>query len=192
MDMDAKLSLIPGAIAAVESHMNRERVNAACEYIKWAYRDAAARVDAAGYRSWPRAVLHGDWHPGNLLYRDGKVVGGLDFDSARIESHPAEIANAALQFSLRMDNPDQPQSWPEGLDVDLIHALLKGYDQAAPRSMEPNVRKVLPWLMIEALVSETVVPIAATGSFARIAGSTFLGMVERKARWINQHAASLA
>jgi len=39
---------------------------------------------------------------------------------------------------------------------------------------------------------ETVVPIAATGSFARIAGSVFLAMVERKVRWISQRATTLA
>src|SRR5207244_10703854 len=45
MDMDAKLSLIPGAIFAVEDQVDRKQVNAACADLKWAYRDAAARVE---------------------------------------------------------------------------------------------------------------------------------------------------
>lgn len=191
MDMDAKLSLIPGAIFSVEPQVDRALVSASCDFLKWAYRDAAGRVEAAGYRSWPRQILHGDWHPGNLIYREGKIVGVLDFDSTRLECRPAEVANAVLQFSLRLDQPDQPQTWPDGLEVNLIHALLRGYDQTAGNGRSDDERKALTWLMIEALISETVVPIAATGSFSRIAGSTFLAMVERKVRWINQRAATL-
>jgi hypothetical protein len=52
--------------------------------------------------------------------------------------------------------------------------------------------EVIPQLMIEALVAESVLPIAATGSFGRIEGYGFLQMIERKVRWIQQHAAELA
>jgi hypothetical protein len=50
----------------------------------------------------------------------------------------------------------------------------------------------LPWLMIEALVVESVIPIAATGRFGPIEGTTFLQAVLRKVRWIAEHAGALA
>ena len=55
---------------------------------------------------------------------------------------------------------------------------------------EPEL-KVVPWLIIEALIAESVVPIATTGSFARIPGSPFLSMIERKVRWLAPRAAKL-
>jgi Ser/Thr protein kinase RdoA (MazF antagonist) len=187
-DMEAKLSLVPGAIAALEPQGDRQRILACCDFLKQVYRDAAGRVDAAGFRSWTRTVLHGDWHPGNLIFQNAVVVGVLDFDSSRMEPRAAEIANGLLQFSLRMESPEQPQTWPDGLDVNLIRALARGYDQTAARPIGRDERRALPWLMIEAMIAETVVPIAATGSFARIAGSVFVSMVERKVRWIAEHA----
>ena len=48
--------------------------------------------------------------------------------------------------------------------------------------------KILPYLMIEALIAECVIPIAATGRFARTPGFVFLEMVERKARWLEKNA----
>jgi hypothetical protein len=36
-----------------------------------------------------------------------------------------------------------------------------------------------------------VLPIAATGSFGRIEGYGFLQMIERKIRWVREHAGHL-
>jgi len=51
--------------------------------------------------------------------------------------------------------------------------------------------QIIPWLMIEALVAESALPIAATGSFGRIEGYGFLQMIERKVRWVRQHVTQL-
>ena len=51
--------------------------------------------------------------------------------------------------------------------------------------------EVLPWLMIEALVAESVLPIAATGSFGRLEGFGFLQMIERKVRWVQTNREQL-
>jgi hypothetical protein len=45
--------------------------------------------------------------------------------------------------------------------------------------------------MIEALIAESVIPIAATGTFARMSGGDFLSMVQRKVRWIRQQSKKL-
>ena len=49
----------------------------------------------------------------------------------------------------------------------------------------------LPWLMTEALILESVIPIAATGSFGHLSGSRFLRMVEGKVHWISPRADKL-
>lgn len=51
--------------------------------------------------------------------------------------------------------------------------------------------RILPQLMIEALIAECAIPIAATGRFARTPGAVFLEMVERKVRWLQDHSNDL-
>ena len=48
----------------------------------------------------------------------------------------------------------------------------------------PEQIRVLPSLMIEALIAEAVAPIAATGSFGRMEGFRFLQMICRKVGWL--------
>jgi len=45
-------------------------------------------------------------------------------------------------------------------------------------------RTMIPDLMIEAMIVESVIPIARTGMFGTVKGSTFLRMIERKLRWL--------
>ena len=190
-EIDAKMAMLPPAVFSAEPQTDRPGVAESVEYLRRAYIDAAQRVNALGFRTWPRCVLHGDWHPGNLLYREDVIVGVLDFDSARLEPRVVDVANAALQFSMLMDAPEQPATWPDGLDVSLIHALLSGYDEACGSPLTVQERLAIPWLMVEALIIESIVPIAATGSFARIPGSAFLHMIQRKVRWIRPRSEAL-
>ena len=45
--------------------------------------------------------------------------------------------------------------------------------------------------MIEALIAESVFPIAATGNFGRMEGLSFLTMVQRKVKWLQASADKL-
>jgi homoserine kinase type II len=180
------------SIAAHEAKVDRAALAATAEMLRQAYEDAAARAEAAGIASMERSIIHGDWHPGNLVYRAGRIVAVLDFDSARLEPPLADVANAMLQFSMRMARPDDPRGWPEGFDVQRMVHLLKGYNRASERPLAPAALAAAPWLIMEALIVESIVPIAATGTFARIPGSAFLAMVERKIAWLRPRAARLA
>lgn len=189
--IDARLTQIPEMVANAEPNVDNKALKETCIFIQKAYSNAARKVEKLGYRTWPSTVVHGDWHPGNLLFKDGIVVAVLDFDSARLECAAADVANGALQFSMKMSWPDDPNTWPKGLDSERIRAILRGYHETAERNLTDEEIAALPWLMIEALVMESVVPIAATGSFGRIAGSTFLNMVERECRWLISRADKL-
>lgn len=190
-EIDAKTALIPVAVGAVEPQADQSLITQTAEFLRRAYVDAAKRVNDLGYLQWNKVVLHGDWHPGNLLFRRDQVAGVLDFDSARIEPRVVDVANGLLQFSMPMTSPDDPASWPDGLDMEVIRCMLGGYDEATGKPLAQEERNSLPWLMVEALIIESVVPIAATGSFARLAGSAFLQMIERKVKWIRPRAAAL-
>lgn len=191
-ELDAKMTLLPPAITRAEPGHNIHELHSTIDFLRVAYYDAARRVTEMGFEAWPRGVVHGDWHPGNLLLRDGQIVGVLDFDSARIEPRAVDIANACLQFSMAVGENDQPETWPESLDVKLMRAVVRGYDQATDQPLTEPERAAIPWLIVEDLIVESVVPIAATGSFARLPGSSFLQMVERKVKWLRPRAASLS
>jgi hypothetical protein len=103
-----------------------------------------------------------------------------------------DVANAALQFSMMVGDAEKPETWPEGLDRALMRALALGYDQMAEEPLTEEERAAVPWLMVEDLIVESMVPIAATGSFARVPGSSFLRMVERKVRWLRPRASQLS
>jgi len=163
-----------------------------CDYLLRSYNHAASSVDGLGFEAWPKQIIHGDWHPGNMLFRDNRVVAVIDYDSARMLPRILDIANGALQFSI-LGGDDDLAKWPDYPDETRFKRFLKGYDEVVLLS-EAELNTI-PWLMIEALIAEAVFPIAATGTFARMDGAQFLNMVMRKVAYLQQkseHLVSLA
>src|SRR5215212_7314659 len=141
----------------------------------------AETVEAHGMEGWPKQIVHADWHPGNMLYRDNHVVAVIDYDSARLLPRLIDIANGALQFSI-IGGDDDVSKWPDFLDESRFKRFLRGYDEVVLLS-QAEIR-AMPYLMMEALIAEAVFPIAATGTFGRMDGLAFLGMVQRKVKWM--------
>ena len=152
------------------------------------YQNAAREVEDAGLAKWPQQIVHADWHPGNMLFRDNRVVAVIDYDSARLLPRVIDIGNGALQFSI-IGGDDDVAHWPEYLDETRYKRYLRGYDEVMLLS-DAEV-KCIPWLMIEALIAEAVFPIAATGTFGRLEGLLFLQMVQRKVDWMQRSAEKL-
>jgi len=145
------------------------------------YRKSSEKVVAMGIDNWPKQIVHADWHPGNMLYRDNHVVAVLDYDSGRLLARIIDIANGALQFSI-IGGDDDVSKWPDYIDETRFKRFLRGYDEVMLLS-QAEIRTV-PHLMIEALIAEAVFPIAATGSFGKVDGVPFLNMVQRKINWL--------
>lgn len=147
------------------------------------YRKSAERVQSMGIDNWPKQIVHADWHPGNMLFRDNRVVAVIDYDSARLLPRIIDIANGALQFSI-IGGDDDVSKWPDYLDESRFKRFLRGYDEVMLLS-QAEIRTI-PLLMIEALVAEAVFPIAVTGSFGKVEGTPFLQMVQRKIVWLHK------
>jgi homoserine kinase type II len=158
------------------------------QYLAETYRTAANAVNELGIERWPRQIVHADWHPGNMLFREDHVVAVIDYDSARLLPRIIDIANGALQFSI-IGGDEDVSKWPDYIDESRFKRFLRGYDDVMLLS-QAEIRS-LPWLMIEALIAEAVFPIAATGSFGRMQGVPFLQMVQKKVRWMQKHAQRL-
>ncbi len=93
---------------------------------------------------------------------------------------------------MRYGSGADPRTWPPDLDFERFRLLLCGFDQTTAHTIEPDELLAIPWLMIEALVVESIVPIAATGSFGGMCGSGFLEMAQAKADFIARRAKELA
>jgi len=105
----------------------------------------------------------------------------IDYDSARLLPRIIDTANGALQFSI-IGGDDDVNKWPEYTDEARYKRFLRGYDEVMLLSQAEIA--TVPWLMIEALIAESVFPIAATGTFGRMEGLAFLQMVHRKVKWL--------
>ena len=156
------------------------------EYLRDSYRRCAASVDDIGLQDWPSQIVHGDWHPGNMLFRDRLVVAVIDYDTARLHQRVIDLANGALQFSI-LGGGEDPLEWPESPDMERFGQFLHGYDSV--NVITTDELRTIPLLMCEAMIAEAVLPIASTGEFGRFEGSAFLTMIRRKVEWIFNHVA---
>jgi len=163
-------------------------VTAMIEFLLQSYRHAAETVDGLGLETWPKQIVHADWHPGNMLFRDNHVVAVIDYDSSRQLPRAIDIANGALQFAI-VGGDEDVAKWPDYLDETRFKRFLRGYDEVVLLS-QAEIR-ALPWLMVEALVAEAVFPIAATGQFGKLEGLAFLQMVQRKVVWMQRSSGRL-
>jgi hypothetical protein len=87
-----------------------------------------------------------------------------------------------LQFSI-LRGSGEPSQWPEFFDESRMRRFLLGY--LSKGRLEEAELLTVPHLMMESLIAESVVPIAATGSFGPLPGFGVLQMVRRKTRWLD-------
>lgn len=144
-------------------------------------RDRFAEAGAAtgGVASWPEQIIHADWHPGNMVFREGRVAAVLDFDSARLGPRAIDLANALLQFAMAGAG-----EWPPRLDEPRLLAVARGYEGVPGCAISTAELGAIPWLMIQALIAEAVLPIARTGHFGGREPGPILEGVDRAAEGI--------
>lgn len=172
----------------IESRPPMEELTETVAGLEKAYLACARKVNDLGLTEWRSQIVHGDWHPGNMLFREGYVVAVIDYDAARLQQRVIDLANGALQFSI-LGGADDPTAWPDYLDQSRFKRFMRGYDSVNVVSVAEL--KAVPYLMCEAMIAEAVLPIAATGSFGRLNGFGFLQMIRKKVKWILEHMAEL-
>jgi homoserine kinase type II len=189
--VQSSMEQVPVTLRKLDPRVNEEaeQLQANLEFIHRSYNEAAHKANDIGLDEWPLQIIHSDWHPGNMLFRGNRVVAVIDYDAARLQQRVIDTANGALQFSIT-GGGDDPAAWPDYLDLSRFKRFLLGYDSVTQISR--GELRTIPWLMVEALIAEAAIPIAATGSFARMEGFGFLQMIERKVKWIQAHADELA
>lgn len=161
-----------------------KKLRTTAEALMTLYNESSARVNELGFDSWAHQVVHGDWHPGNMLFSKHKLAAVLDFDSVRIAPPITDLANGMLQFSIVGGRPN-PADWPDYFDQDKLVQFLNGYRSVI--KLDKNRLDSLLDLMIETMIAEAVLPIVATGFFGHLSGTDFLQMILRKANWLNKN-----
>jgi len=172
------------AIGSEKKSGPNRKLQTTAERLMILYNKSSIRVNELGFDSWAEQVIHGDWHPGNMLFSEGKLSAVLDFDSVRIAPTVTDLANGMLQFSIVGDRPN-PADWPDYLDQAKLVQFLNGYREVIKSSK--NELKALLYLMIETMIAEAVLPVATTGFFGHLSGSDFLKMIRRKTDWLNKN-----
>ncbi len=131
-----------------------------------------------------RSILHGDLHPGNMLFGARRPIALLDFDSARIGRTLFDIANGALQFSMPSMGKKPVVDWDASLNIELFKSFLSGYAWMQHMPLDESECGALPALMIEATVAETIPRIALGGTWEGRSGIEILEFVWKRAQWI--------
>ena len=113
------------------------------------FHDASADFDPA-HRVWQRPVpapwagprvTHNDVHPANVIFRDGRAAGLIDFDLAGPGSIAFDIAVAACFWVPILDPADVPDS-RQGRQFDRLALFLDAY--GADRELRADVVRALP------------------------------------------------
>jgi homoserine kinase type II len=187
---DSILQAISRTVSSLplEARPPAEELNELVGSLRDSYKRSAEQAEKLGLDSWEQQIVHGDWHPGNMLFRDRKVAAVVDYDSARLQQRAVDLANGALQFSI-VAGANDPVAWPDRLDQPRVTSFVRGY--ALSDEVSSPQRRAIPLLMCEAMIAEAILPIAATGSFGRMQGYSFLRMIDRKVKWIASHLKEL-
>jgi Ser/Thr protein kinase RdoA (MazF antagonist) len=184
----SRIGEVVSQLKKYEPHEHLEGIETTVEFLQSQYENAFTKVESVDFPSLPTSIVHSDWHPGNMLYKDGEIIAVIDFDSLKVSPRVSDIANGALQFSMRMGDAENVDSWPDSFRGHTIQSLVQSYDQFTKLPLMASERSIIPFLMIEALIVESVIPILKTGSFGRVRGSSFIRMIERKLRWLEPRA----
>ncbi|MBM3890464.1 MAG: hypothetical protein FJ388_15235 [Verrucomicrobia bacterium] len=107
-------------------------------------------LDQRLYATLPRAVIHGDFHPGNVRFRAGRVAALYDFDYLGAQARAHDVSDGLMFFASRRRqplNPDDIRSLTQPFvpDAERCQRLLAAY-QTVSRLTEAEW-EALPWLI---------------------------------------------
>ncbi len=147
----------------------------------------ARRKVRESWKQMPVTVAHGDWHPGNILFGDDRVVAVIDFESARAEARVADLANGLLQFSFNRLAGSPVSEWPISCDMELLTAMGSGFQLVARHRLDATECDCIPSLMIESLATEIIIALHRKGQVRKMGPDVALPWIVARLDWIDEH-----
>jgi homoserine kinase type II len=186
-------------VLAERSGMEAGTLRTITYMLDWAER-IRQRVPDEAYNSLPHTIVHGDFHPANAAFQDGRVSALYDFDWISSQPRLRDIADLLIYFGAKR---------PEPIDGGSIYSLVQGctFDEARTElalqaymnsAGEPLSREeayALPELMAARLLYSRVQALAkvpedrAIGVLTEQVEET-LAWLERRGDWFADQAAA--
>jgi homoserine kinase type II len=104
-----------------------------CDYLLGILRDPRYITETNVYDELPHLAIHGDYHPGNLKFQDGRIVGLFDFDWAKMDARCFDVGVAITYFCTAWD-----ESADGNLLRDRVEMFLKSYQESAKTRQTPG------------------------------------------------------
>lgn len=118
----------------------------------------AREYTVSQYETLPRWLIHGDYHPGNLLYaHSGEVAGIFDLDWACEHTRSRDLADGIYYFGGRRAEPfDGASIWSMTdaveLDLETAAVFVQAYRETA--AVEPQEIRAIPLALRARLLAE--------------------------------------
>lgn len=81
----------------------------------------------SSFEQLPHLVTHGDYHAGNLIFKNDCIVGVVDFDKARYQPRVVELAEALIYFASPRPGKMAHLAYSGFLEWDRLNSFLKHY-----------------------------------------------------------------
>jgi len=88
-------------------------------------------IDSREYKAMPHLVIHGDYHPGNLKFKDDTIVGLFDLDWSKVEARCYDVALALILFCTTWEEKGEGE-----LQLGKASTFLNAYQDTLSRSQE--------------------------------------------------------
>lgn len=140
-------------------------------------------LDSHRANARPAAIVHGDMHPGNMIFDGPEVVAICDFDNCRLGSRDRELAQALIYLSMqRPDTGDGQSAVQDQPSMDHLFEVWDGYHEFSPVRASPRlIAGLLPAVLLDEALAAA--PSARGAALIRVAVS--------KAMWFDEHMSEI-
>ncbi|MEW6357562.1 MAG: phosphotransferase [Planctomycetota bacterium] len=128
--------LIRAAVASIDGRLSPDR-HEDMEFVRRQVGKLAKDLPDERYAALPRYVIHGDYHPANMLFRDDAVAGIFDLDWASRQPRVRDLADGVLFYAA------ERASDIDGADIVSLTAAMT-YNEERIRLFLSTYHKTLP------------------------------------------------
>ncbi len=155
---DALQSLMDALLARSRDTKSRDQLSAINDLLL----QGRAELEATLYPSLPRAVIHGDFHPGNVRFSGSEIAALYDFDYLAVQARSRDIIDALMFFASDRSTllePDDIRSLTQPFTPNFTasRAVLAGYQTIKPLTSDE-------WIALPLLIRSRWIQMRLRGS----------------------------